>query len=103
MRMMAIEEKAGETIQSVLWSNGFPWQFCDMVLNSLEQLEQHRIGTKHQRKVAAATGNLIKKEEQASKSSSLDVWKRCAPTSCQKSTFKERLQKYAYQLFEVQG
>ena len=32
-----------------------------------------KAGTKHQKKVAAATGNLIKKEEQASKSSSLDV------------------------------
>ena len=44
MRMVAIEEKAGETIQSVLQSNGFSCQFCDMVLNSLEQLEHHRIG-----------------------------------------------------------
>jgi hypothetical protein len=35
---------SGETIQSVLQSNGFSCQFCDMVLNSLEQLEQHRIG-----------------------------------------------------------
>jgi hypothetical protein len=31
------------------------------------------LGTKHQKKVAAATGNLIKKKEQASKSSSPDV------------------------------
>ena len=35
---------SGETIQSVLQSNGFSCQFCDMVLNSLEQQEQHRIG-----------------------------------------------------------
>ena len=35
---------SGETIQSVLQSNGFSCQFCDMVLNSLEQLEHHRIG-----------------------------------------------------------
>jgi len=33
-----------ETIKSVLQSNGFSCQFCDMVLTSLEQLEQHRIG-----------------------------------------------------------
>ena len=73
MRMVAIEEKAGETIQSVLQSNGFSCQFCDMVLNSLEQLEHHRIGTKHQKKVAAVTGKPMEKEEHASKRSSPDV------------------------------
>jgi len=31
------------------------------------------LGTKHQKKVAAATGKLIEKEEQASKNSSPDV------------------------------
>ncbi|CAG2254162.1 unnamed protein product [Mytilus edulis] len=55
MRTLALEIKpGGEVSPSVLQASGFTCQFCDVLLNSLEQLEQHRFGSKHQKKVAAA-------------------------------------------------
>lgn len=55
MRTLALENKpGGEVSPSVLQASGFTCQFCDVLLNSLEQLEQHRFGSKHQKKVAAA-------------------------------------------------